>query len=145
MKKLILGSLLTILTLSNANALNIKEKKTLKDWNKRMEKELVQFEKACKYKPEVVINEDMVNFIPANKSGDGYCDGVLGGIEMVCGIDEDTRKYVQEKIKKVVCRFNKEETSEVKLAVKDGTLDSQLSLKSNNIYQRVDKWLQTNL
>ena len=134
---------------SFANALTLKERKTLTEWKTYLTDPAADgntkyFKDKCGYDLPVTIDEKTVTpFMAANASAPSYCDEARGTMGKMCDDDKENKKAISDKIKKVSCHLGKEGEYTLKL---NGTeLVVTMGVNSSNLPEKIKEFLENNL
>lgn len=125
---------------SLAEAQSLGEKKKRKEQEEYLQKEVEYTQQQCGAK--FPVSFDWAKFVLDDMqtySAYGYCDSVLGALETVCG-DADGKEAVQQKVKKVVCKFGGKDKRAINLG-KDGTLEWTIDWDAANNEDYIKEYL----
>lgn len=160
MKRLAGGLLLllagVLLATQPVEALSLKHRKKIKEKNEEAAKKAAAMNKACGKKIAYTIQWDSFVNAKIDEQRHGFytaelfCGYGVNVVETLCG-DEMARPEVGKKVKKIVCKFDKDATREKlkrygpSFSLKAGTLTIGINWGTGNIAKETKKFLMNNL
>jgi hypothetical protein len=127
-----------------AKAESLAEKKKWKEQMEYLEnEELKPMNQACGTEIKFEFEKDSLKNWPEGKSVYGYCAHVLGTMRGMCA-DEDSKKEIASKVKKVVCK-NEGKGKKLQLKLSGSTLHWGIDEDGYNIDDFCKEWLMKNL
>jgi hypothetical protein len=128
------------------DVLKLAEQRRMQYEDEELAKEVAWTDKKCGTKLAWSIDWESfkkVDFLASNYSVHGYCDGVLSGLERVCG-DADGKAAVKSTVKKVVCQHAGKPKAQ-SLSLSKGTLTWSFGWEGANAADVTHAWLLNNL
>jgi hypothetical protein len=127
-----------------AKAESLAEKKKWKDQMEYLEnEELKPMNTACGTEIKFDFDKDSFKNWPEGSSIYGYCGEVLGTLRTMCG-EEDAKKEIASKVKKVVCK-NEGKGKKLGLKLGGSTLHWGVAEDAANLGDFCKEWLMKNL
>lgn len=135
-------SLLVLATFAfGAQALSLKEKKQMGDWNKEITGEdgyAAKVKAACGVAIPVKLEESVAApFMAENTSASAYCNTIPSTLASMCE-DEASKTEIAKKIKAVTCTKG----TESKFSMKGTTLVFEMKPGTGNLDQKVKTYLE---